>query len=149
MEDLPFQIVFWHWWSLAFVLLILELLASGTYFLWMAIAAGVVGLITLVFPAFPLEMQLLLLGTLSVVSILVWLRYDKNNPTRSDQPTLNKRGRQYIGRTFTLDEAIINGYGKIRVDDSTWKVSGSDAPMGGKVRVMDMDGTVLQVEIVE
>jgi hypothetical protein len=38
----------------------------------------------------------------------------------SDQPKLNRRGEQYVGRTFTLEEPIVNGHGKIRVDDSTW-----------------------------
>ena len=31
-----------------------------------------------------------------------------------------QRGQQYTGRIFTLDHDIINGVGKVEVDDSTW-----------------------------
>ncbi|MFT5397200.1 MAG: hypothetical protein ACI85N_002418, partial [Gammaproteobacteria bacterium] len=73
-------------------------------------------------------------------------RHKKSNPNVNDQPNLNRRGEQYVGRSFTLEEAIVNGVGKIKVDDSTWKVKGSDMPVGMKVRVMSVDGTVFNVE---
>ena len=46
----------------------------------------------------------------------------------------------------TLDQAIENGVGYVRLDDSRWKVSGPDLPKGTKVRVTGADGTVLEVE---
>ena len=54
------QIVFWHWWILAGLLLIVELTAPAFFFLWLGIAAAATGLLLLVFPAIPLEMQLVL-----------------------------------------------------------------------------------------
>ena len=74
--------------------------------------------------------------------------YLRRHPIASDEPTLNRRGHQYVGRVFTLDAPIVNGVGKIRVDDSTWKVVGPDVPAGVRVRVSGVDGTVLQVEVV-
>jgi membrane protein implicated in regulation of membrane protease activity len=59
---------------------------------------------------------------------------------------LNKRGQQYIGRTFNLYEAIENGQGKIKVDDSIWKVHGEDCPLGSKVRIISARGTVFDIE---
>ena len=54
----------------------------------------------------------------------------------SDQPHLNRRGEQYVGRTFTLQEAIVNGNGKIRVDDlMIWKIYGQGSPTGTQVTV--------------
>ena len=50
-------------------------------------------------------------------------------------------------RVFTLDAFIINGIGKIRVDDSTWKIDGADCPSGTKVRVAGIENTVLKVEV--
>jgi membrane protein implicated in regulation of membrane protease activity len=70
----------------------------------------------------------------------------KNNPPQTDEPTLNRRGEQYVGRVFTLEEAIVNGVGKIKVDDSIWKVMGEDMDDGGKVKVIGIDGTVFKVE---
>ena len=85
----------------------------------------------------------------AVVSLVVHKRYLKNNPPVTDEPTLNRRGEQYVGRTFTLHEAIVNGSGKIKVDDSTWKVMGDDLGEGNKVKVVGVDGTVFKVEAVQ
>jgi hypothetical protein len=52
-----------------------------------------------------------------------------------------------VGRDFTLDTPIVNGQGKIRVDDSTWKIRGKDCGAGSLVTVVGVDGVVLQVEV--
>ena len=139
------HVVFWHWWILAGVLLILELTAPAFFFLWLGIAAAATGLLLLVFPSIPLETQLVLFAVLSLVSVIAWRRYREANPVISDQPNLNRRGEQYKGRIFTLEKAIENGVGKVKVDDSTWRVKGPDLPSGTKVRVDDVDGVVFIV----
>lgn len=68
---------------------------------------------------------------------------------QTDAPTLNRRGQQYVGRVFTLSEAIVNGVGKIKVDDTLWKVKGKDTEVGKRVRVTEVDGVVLLVESVD
>ena len=140
------QIVFWHWWILAGVLLILELTTPVFFFLWLGIAASAVGFLMLVFPGQPVEVQLVLFGVLSIVAVIAWRKYRETHPPESDQPLLNQRGRQYTGRIFTLDHPINNGVGKVVVDDSTWRVKGPDLSAGTRVRVSDVDGVVLIVE---
>jgi len=137
---------FWHWWVLAVVLIILEMLVPGTVLLWMGVSAGIVGLLLLVMPAMAWEYQWLTFAALSVVAILASWKFLKRHPLRSDHPTLNLRGQRYIGRVFTLDQPIVNGHGKIRVDDSVWKIAGADMPEGAQVRVVAVDGTSLRVE---
>ena len=143
------HIVFWHWWILAGLLLILELTAPAFFFLWLGIAAAAVGLILLVFPSIPLETQLVLFGIASVVAVLAWRKYRESRPITTDQPNLNRRGHQYIGRIFSLSGPIINGVGKVTVDDSTWKVKGPDMPAGTPIKVLDVDGVVFTVEPAE
>ena len=142
MED----VTFWHWWVLAITLVILEVFAPGAIFLWLGVAAGVVGVILWIIPSVSWEWQLLIFSIISVLSIVLWRKFLKGHPTETDQPRLNRRGEQYIGRTFTLDEPMENGIGKIRVDDTTWKVSGSDCDGGKKVTVTGVDGVLLKVE---
>ena len=43
---------------------------------------------------------------------------------------LNKRGAQYIGREYTLDTPVENGYGKLKIGDSLWTIHGDDLPAG-------------------
>ena len=140
------HIVFWHWWILAGLLLILELTAPAFFFLWLGIAAAAVGLILLVFPNIGLETQLVLFAIASVVSVIAWRKYRESRPLTTDQPNLNRRGHQYIGRVFSLVDPIINGVGKVTVDDSTWRVKGPDLPAGTSIRVTGVEGVIFKIE---
>lgn len=143
----PEELVFWHWWVLGVALLVLEAFAPGAIFLWLGISAGVVGLLLLIVPVMGWEMQVLIFSVLSVVSVVTWKKL-RPVPPESDRPTLNRRGEGYIGRNFTLQEPIVNGVGKLRVDDTIWRVSsGTDSPAGRKVKVTGVDGTTLKVEL--
>jgi len=135
----------WHWWILAAALIILEVFAPGAFFLWLGIAAASVGGIVFLAPDMDWEYQVLLFSLLAVVSIIIWRKFFRSSPQDTDQPNLNRRGQQYVGRVFTLDEPVTDGVGKVRVDDSTWKVHGEDCPVGTQVEVTGVDGTILQV----
>lgn len=139
----------WSWWILAIALLVLEAFAPGTFFLWMGIAAGVVGVLLLVMPGMGWEYQVVIFAALSVASIFIWRLYFRRHPVATDQPALNRRGQQYVGRSFTLDEPVVNGQGKIRVDDTTWKIVGEDCAAGSRVRVVGVDGVLLKVELID
>jgi len=142
------EIVFWYWWVLAVFLLAVEIIAPGFFFLWLSLSGFVVGSILLLIPLTPFEIQLLIFAALSIASILVWRRYGIQHQTETDHPFLNKRGAQYIGRTFTLIEPIENGRGKIKVDDSIWTVQGEDCTKDTKVEVVSVDGTLFTVKII-
>ena len=144
MTELYF--VFWYWWVIAFVLLVLEILTPGYFFMWMAASGFLTGAIVLLIPATSMNVQILIFSILSVVAIIVWKFYGKRHPITSDQPLLNKRGDQYIGRVFSLHEPIKNGQGKIKVDDSIWKVRGEDCDINSRVKVIAIRGTVFEVE---
>ena len=142
-------IVFWNWWVLALVLLVIELLAPGFFFLWMATSGFVTGFLLLLLPSISVEVQVLIFSVLSVAAISAWKLYGKKHTIATDHPLLNKRGAQYIGRVFSLYKAIENGEGKIKVDDSIWKVHGQDCSIDTKVKVIAIRGTVFDVEIVD
>ena len=141
------QLTYWHWFILAALLIILEVFAPGAFMLWIGIAAGVVGAVLYFMPSMTWEYQFIIFSIASVGSIVAWRNYRNTHPVTTDEPTLNRRGAQYVGRVFTLDEPINNGIGKIRVDDSTWKIEGADCPAGSKVKVVGIDNTVLKVEV--
>lgn len=142
------QMVFWHWWVLAIILIIAEIFSMSLFALFIAIAAAIVGVVALIFPESSWTLEFILFSVLSLVSIVGWHYYRKANPPDpTDQPSLNKRGTQYVGRTFTLDSPTENGVGKLNVDDSTWKItSEKDFKKGDKVKVTALDGVVLKVE---
>lgn len=140
------QLSYWHWLVLGVVLVILEIFSPGVFFLWLGIAAGLVGLVLFVLPNIGWPTQLLLFALFSLLSVVASRRYLNRHPIETDEPTLNRRGEQYVGRRFTLSAPIVNGTGKIRVDDSTWKIRGPECPAGSRVRVTGVEGVVLTVE---
>ena len=139
-------LAYWDWFIAGLVLVILEIFAPGAVFLWLGIAAGVVGAVVFFAPYLDWKFQFTLFAVLSVVSIVVSRRYLKRRPLETDHPNLNRRGAQYVGRDLILDAALSGGRGRLRVDDTTWRVEGPDLPAGTKVRVTAVNGATLKIE---
>ena len=140
---------FWDWLALGTVLLILEVFGAGGYLLWIGMAAAAVGVSTFIVPSMPWELQFLLFGLLSIATALYWWRRQRSAVRPSDQPNLNLRGQELIGKTFVVHEAIVDGRGKIKVADGVWMARGPDAALGSRVRVVGQQGAILLVETVE
>ncbi len=140
-------LVFWHWLVLAMLLLLLELFAPAAFFIWIGAAAAVLGLVLMLVPALGWQVQLIAFAVLSIFSVLVGRRLFRKVDT-SEPTTLNRRGDQYIGREFVLDEPLQNGTGRVNVDDTSWRVIGPDLPAGSKVVVKSIDGSSLVVDAV-
>ena len=139
---------FWHWLLIAITLISIEMLAPGFFFLWMAISAFLVGGLLFLLPLLMIEWQLFIFSILSISSIVVWRNHLKTHPVVTDHPLLNQRTAQIVGRVFSLEEAIINGQGKIKIGDSLWRVQGEDCAINNKVKVIAAKGTILDVETI-
>ena len=149
MIAFPEALEFWHWLIAGVLLIGLEMVAPGTFFLWMGVAAGVVGALLLFLPDITWQAQFLMFAVLSVITIFGWRTWQKMHPVETDHPLLNRRAEQYIGRIITLDSPLNNGRGKAKVDDTVWQiatVSGEDSPSGTRMRVTGAEGSVLTVE---
>src|SRR5690606_33200328 len=93
--------------------------------------------------------QVLVFLVLSLVSAYLGNRLMGGRNSQSDQPLLNRRSEQLIGRTATLTEPIREGRGRIQLGDTLWLVSGPDLPSGTRVRVASVQGSELVVEPVQ
>jgi len=140
----------WNWMLLGFILLCLEIFAPGVFLLWIGIAALIVGSVSLLLwdAAFwTWQVQVLVFLVLSLASAYVGKKLVRDREQASDQPLLNNRGAQMIGRTATLAEPIREGRGRIKLGDTTWRVSGPDLPAGAQVRVVGAADTDLELVV--
>jgi membrane protein implicated in regulation of membrane protease activity len=135
----------WHWLLAAVALMIAEALLPGALLIWFGAGAAATAALLWLLPDLAWQTQGVCFGLVSTASIVAVRRWRANNPARTDHPTLNRRGEAYVGRRFTLVEPIVDGYGKVQVDDGTWRASGNDLPAGTHVKVTGVDGTVLKV----
>jgi membrane protein implicated in regulation of membrane protease activity len=135
----------WRWFVFGLVLLGLELVAPGTMLLWLGIAAIIVGMIALAFdPGW--QAELVGFAVLALAAAVLWWRLGRpNNAATSDRPMLNRRAERHIGKVFMLDAPLINGEGRLRIDDTVWRMKGPDLAVGARVRVIATDGSTLQV----
>lgn len=136
----------WLWSILAVILVAVEIMAPGVYFMWFGLAAGLVATVLWAGADLPWQGQGLLFAVFSIVTVVVGDRWVRRHPIKTDHPNLNRRAEQLIGQTYRLDDALINGAGKLAIGDSVWLVSGQDIPAGSIVRVVAVDGSVLRIE---
>ncbi|MQB06474.1 NfeD family protein [Agrobacterium tumefaciens] len=139
----------WSWWIAGFILLAAELVAPGVFLIWIGIAALVIGALSLLFwdAAFwAWQLQLVLFAALSIAFALLGRKYFGKNREASDEPFLNQREASLVGRTATLQEPIVEGRGRIRLDDTWWSVNGEDMPAGTRVRIAAARGRTLTIE---
>ncbi len=135
----------WSWFIVAVALFVLETLVPGVHFVWFGLAAVIVGILGLAVDI-PWEWQLIAFAIISCITVFFVRRYAGPEMAISDEPGLNLRAGQYVGRVVTVAEAIADGRGKVRVGDTLWPAQGLDAPQGARVRITGTHGTVLLVE---
>lgn len=139
----------WLWAAITLLLIAGEVLAPGAFMLWLAFAAAAMFVITWLFPDLPFLAQAVLFTVLGFSSILVYRKWYRNREPVSDQPALNRRTQQLIGRIVPLERAIERGTGRVQIADAYWTVAGPDLPAGASVRIIDADGLTLIVEPVD
>jgi hypothetical protein len=133
------------WLVIGLSLCAVETLAPGAFFIWVGAAAAIVGVVDYAVPMY-LKTQFVLFGALVAALVLIG-RQVYGSFGAEPGPLPQSRAHAMIGQDFFLDEAIVRGYGRIRVGDSSWRVAGADCPAGVRVRVIAVeDGSLLRVE---
>ncbi len=135
----------WNWFILAGVLLAIEVMVPGTFFLWLGLSAAAVGALSLGID-WGWQFQLVAFAVLALLSFVVWWRIGRPGGKAPDRPFLNRRTEGYVGRVFTLEKPIVGGNGTVKIDDSIWRVTGPDCPAGSRVKVARADAAMLMVE---
>lgn len=147
MEFLIFRPEPWHWLTLGFLLMAVEIMVPGVLFLWFGLAGVATGL-TLLVVDMPIGYQLLTYGVFAVLSYIP-VRYYVRRYQDGDQHAaegLNERGRALIGERVTVTDAVVNGHGAAKVGDSRWRIAcDEDLEVGAAAEVVEVIGTTLTV----
>src|SRR5690606_27612447 len=107
------------------------------------------GVVLLITPSLPVTWQLLIFIGVAIVTAYVGRKYlvrFQHHRHATEVETLNRRGSEFVGQSVTLIEPIVAGRGRARVGDSTWTVTGPDAPAGTLVEVIASSGNELRVK---
>ena len=134
----------WYWLIAAGLLAITELAVPGVFLVWLAGAALLTGLVTMV-TGIALPAQLVLFGVAAIAMVVIGRQAYARMELRTTDPLLNDRGARLIGQTVTVVEPIVNGEGRVKVGDGAWPARGADVSAGARVRVTGIQGGCLLV----
>ena len=137
---------FWYWLILAAVLGVVEIAVPVMFCIWLAAAALGVAAITWRYSGLSWEHEALIFAALAIASVTLGRTACARTQSTESRRHLNRRAESYAGRVFTLEGAIVDGRGRLKVDDSVWLVEGPDLPAGARVRVTGANNTLLHVE---
>jgi membrane protein implicated in regulation of membrane protease activity len=136
---------FWGWIVVGLVLMAAEVMAPGAFMVWLGVAAVVTGIVAAVLPL-SFEWSALLFAVLALLAVLGGrLVHQRRAVTEGGAAFVDNRAQALVGRVFALDGPIENGIGRVRVDDTVWRVRGADAGSGTRVRVVGFEGSTLKV----
>ncbi len=144
MLSLIVSLGIWNWFIAGLILLGIEILAPGTFMMWLGLSALLVGAISLLID-WPWQAQLIAFAVFAIASIPLWRRFFRGSQQPADHAFLNRRTDAMVGRVFTLETPIVDGVGTVRVGDTVWRVSGPDSPAGIRVTVTRADAAMLFV----
>ena len=139
----------WSWWILGLLLLGAEILVPGIFLIWIGLAAIVVGAISFALwdsAIWGWQVQFLVFAALALISAFIGRKIMAGRNDDTDQPMLNRRMEQMIGRTATLEEPITEGQGRIRLGDTLWTVRGPELPAGTRVKIVVIENDDPRVE---
>lgn len=137
---------YWWWLTAGMILMVMEIVTPGVFFLWIGIGAIITGLIAAVFPTASPALLGTIFAILSVITVFVGRKIMAKRQTPVDTG-LNNRMAQYIGQVYQVYEPIVNGRGKISVGDTLWLAAAkTNISANTSVKVTGVSGTMLEVE---
>lgn len=136
----------WHWVALGVALLAIEVLVGTELLLGLGLGALAVALVYKLSPELSWQMQFVWFAVLSVAFTFVYWKLFRAEKVQSDQPLLNNRTQQLVGKTAPVVVAIENGRGKVQIADALWAAEGPDCDVGTPVVVVAAEGMTLQVK---
>jgi len=145
------QIEWWYWIIAGFCLIGLELIVPSFTIIWFGLGALVVGILTFLWPAFPVAGQVFLWSLASIFFTIMWFRYLKPKKDRTHAGTSKDA---IVGESGIIIRGTDDSYGRGTVrfrisilGADEWVCYAEEVlKTGDSVRVMDIEGQILKVK---
>ena len=148
MDDFTISNPEYVWLGLAALLALAELFVPGVFLIWVAAAAAVTGILSL-FIDLTFAGQLTVFGLSTILAVLGGRRWYLTHHVESENPLLNNRSAQLVGRTVTVVEAISATSGRVKVGDGEWPAKGPNMEKGTVAKIAAVEGGILRLEALE
>lgn len=132
------------WLGLAALLALLELIVPGVFLVWVAAAAALTGLLSLVIDV-SLVIQLIMFGIFTMAAVWGARRWYKDHQVSSENPLLNDRAAQMVGASVTVVESITDTGGRIKFADGEWPARGPAMKKGSIAKVIAVEAGIVRI----
>lgn len=75
-----------------------------------------------------------------------WRLFRRRQAERNSPLAEHRVGMKFIGCSLILEQAIRRNHGRVWLGNREWTIRGPDMPVGARVRVTGVDGSVLLVD---
>lgn len=141
----------WIWAIIGVILIAIEIIAIGSmYVFWFGLAALFMSMLTAIAPSITLSVQIIIYAIASMVSLLIWRKFQKNGDV--DSVVGQSRGEEIgrVGTVLTQTGPAVSGligFTQGLMGSREW-VSVSDCVIeaGEKAKVVAVEGNTLRVE---
>ena len=82
----------------------------------------------------------------TVFAVYFWVQHRVRQKELNSPLADHRLGLKHIGESLTLEQPIQNNNGRIFLGNRQWNVRGPNLPVGSRVRVTGVDGTILLVD---
>src|SRR5882724_11703711 len=82
----------------------------------------------------------------TVFALYFWLKHRAHQKELSSPLAEHRLGVRFIGESLVLEQPIQDNNGVIYLGNREWPVRGPNQPIGSRVRVTGVDGSVLLVD---
>lgn len=86
------------------------------------------------------------LFTVAVFTLYFWNQYRLRQRALQSPMAEHRTGMRFIGEAVVLNAPIENGSGRVKLGNRIWEVRGPNLPVGARVRVTGVDGSILLVD---
>ncbi len=82
----------------------------------------------------------------TVFAVYFWLQYRQRQAELNNPLAEHRLGVRYIGQSLVLEQPIQGNSGRIFLGNREWQVRGPNLPIGSRVRITGVDGSILLVD---
>lgn len=146
------SISWWHWLVTGLVLIGLELVIPSFTIIWFGLGAVLVGIILAIFPGLSIAGQILSWTVLSAGLTLAWFRFFKPRTRTvsgsSKDAVVDERGLVIVGAA-TFEKGRVRFQLPVLGADEWPCMADEPLEIGDRIRVVDVEGHLLKVEITD
>lgn len=134
---------YWFWLSLGLILVVVEMVVPGVFFLWFGIGAFITGIVALIFKGIAIKYLTAIFAVFSLIAVFFGRKYFKKTDVKNG---LNDSNAKYFGRKVKAEGAFENGHGRVLMGDTSWEaVSDENISAGQLLYVSGVQDSILKV----